>query len=182
MPTGRTSVDRRFSSTWPAWAAFGWGVTFGLWNVYWSLGGDFGLDWLAESIQDDARAGDTTLLVVNSVGGVGKIVAGVLAVATIAPWGQAIPRKLHLGLLYAGGVLVLLYGGANWTQLLLVKIGVVDVPQSIGAEQVSWYLFLWEPIWILGGALFILTAVAYQKTPLSQPGDQGDQVADPHVP
>ncbi len=157
-------MNQRFSSTWPAWGAFWWGILFGLWNISWSLGGEFGIDWLAESIQEYARAGDTMLLVANTVGGLGKFLAGLLALGTISRWGRAIPRKLHLALLYLGGVLLLLYGAANWTQLLLVELGVMGIPESIGsATIVRWYLFLWEPIWIAGGILLILTAIAYQK-------------------
>lgn len=153
----------RRAPTWPAWGAFWWGVLFGLWNLSWSLGGEFGLGWLARSIQEDVRANDTMLLIANTIGGVGKILAGLLALGTIARRGRRLPRTLHLGLLYAGGVLLLLYGGANWTQMLLAETGVIDVPRSIGEDQVRWYLLLWEPLWILGGILLILTAETYRR-------------------
>jgi hypothetical protein len=67
-------------------------------------------------------------------------------------------------LLYVGGVFLVLYGVANWTQMLLVEMGVVDVPRSIGEAQVRWYLYLWEPLWIIGGVLMILTAEAYRRS------------------
>jgi len=153
----------RSRSTFPAWAAFWWGVLFGGLNLSWSLGGEVLLNRMAESIQEQAAEGDTALLVLNTVGGLGKVVIGILALATIARWGRRIPRRLHLALLYAGGVLLVLYGGANWTQMLLVELGVVDVPRSIGEEQVRWYLLLWEPLWILGGALLLWTAEVYRR-------------------
>jgi hypothetical protein len=151
-----------FRSSVPAWATFWWGILFGGLNLYWSLGGEFLLDHLGEMIQKQVAEGDTTLLVLNTIGGLGKIAIGFLALATIARWGRAIPRRLHLVLLYLGGVLLVVYGAANWTQMLLVDMGIVDVPRSIGEAQVRWYLCLWEPLWIIGGVLMILTAEAYR--------------------
>lgn len=146
-----------------AWLTFLWGVLFGALNLWWSLGGDILLDRLGVRIQEQAAEGDTTLMVANTIGGLGKIAIGLLALGTIARWGRRIPWRLHLALLYAGGVLLVLYGGATWTQMLLVELGVVEVPASIGAAQVRWYLFLWEPVWIVGGALMLLTAEAYRR-------------------
>lgn len=151
------------SPLWPAWLTFLWGVVFGGLNLWWSLGGDVLLDRLGVRIQEQAAEGDTMLLVVNTIGGLGKIAIGLLALGTIARWGRRIPRRLSLALLYAGGVLLVVYGGANWMQMLLVELGVVDVPASIGEAQVRWYLFLWEPTWIVGGVLMVLTAESYRR-------------------
>ena len=147
----------------PAWLAFLWGVLFGGLNLSWTAGGDLLVEHLAIAIQEDVAAGDTALLVVNALGGIGKIALGLLALATISRWGRRIPYRLHLAMLYAAGVALLLYGGANWTQMLLVELGVVDVPRSVGEAQVRWYLLLWEPLWIIGGVLMILTAGAYRR-------------------
>lgn len=151
------------SPLWPAWLAFVWGVAFGALNLWWSLGGDVLLGHLGVRIQELVAAGDTTLLVVNTIGGLGKIALGLLALGTISRWGRRIPRRLSLVVLYAGGVLLALYGGANWVQMLLVEAGVVDVPASVGAAQVRWYLLLWEPVWMVGGVLLVLTGEAYRR-------------------
>jgi hypothetical protein len=151
------------SSLWPAWLTFVWGVLCGGLNLWWSLGGDFLLERMGVRIQEEAAAGDTTLLVINTIGGLGKIAIGLLALGTISRWGRRIPRRLSLALLYTGGVLLVLYGGANWTQMLLVELGVVEVPASIGADPLRWYLLLWEPVWIVGGVLMVLTAEAYRR-------------------
>lgn len=158
-----TRREMRSRASIPAWLTFWWGTLFGLWNLSWSLGGEVGLDLLAESLQEDARAGETSLLIVNTVGGLGKIAIGLLALGTISAWGRLIPRTLHLGLLYVGGVLLILYGGANWTQMLLAETGAIAVPESVGESQVRWYLILWEPLWLVGGVLMILTAEAYRR-------------------
>lgn len=150
-------------STLPAWLTFIWGLLFGGLNLYWSLGGELGIDYLGERLQEQAAERDTALLVINAIGGFGKIAIGLLAFATIARWGRSIPRRLHLGLLYVGGILLVLYGGANWTQMLLAELGVIDVPASIGEAQVRWYLFLWEPLWIIGGVLMVMTAEVYRR-------------------
>lgn len=151
------------SPLWPAWLAFVWGVAFGALNLWWSLGGDVLLGHLGVRIQELVAAGDTTLLVVNTIGGLGKIALGLLALGTISRWGRRIPRRFSLVVLYAGGVLLALYGGANWVRMLLVEAGVVDVPASVGAAQVRWYLLLWEPVWMVGGVLLVLTGEAYRR-------------------
>ena len=33
----------------------------------------------------------------------------------------------------------------------------------IGEDVVWWYVFLWEPIWILGGALYFMTAMLFGR-------------------
>jgi hypothetical protein len=150
------------SLLWP-WLVFLWGVVFGALNLWWSVGGELLLDRLAVRIQAQAAEGDTALLVLNTVGGLGKIGIGLLALGTVSRWGRRIPRGVSLAVLYAGGVLLVLYGGANWTQMLLVELGYVDVPVSVGAAQVRWYLFLWEPVWMVGGVAMVLTAEGVRR-------------------
>lgn len=149
--------------TWPAWGTFWWGILFGGLNLFWSFGGELGLNQMGVAIQDEVAAGSTSMLVLNTIGGFGKIVAGVLALATIKPWAKLIPRRLLSGFLYAVGVMLLLYGGANWTQILMAETGVIDIPASIGPGPLRWYLFLWEPLWIAGGAMMLLTADVYRR-------------------
>ena len=89
-----------------------------------------------------------------------KIAGGLLALASIRPWGAAIPRRLLLTLLMGAGVLLTLYGVAGFVEKALMVAGVIDIPAAMGDGPARWYLVLGEPWWILGGVLFLLTANA----------------------
>ena len=41
-----------------------------------------------------------------------------------------------------------------------MALGALDIPADVGRAAVAWYIFLWEPIWLLGGLLFLATARA----------------------
>ena len=46
---------------------------------------------------------------------------------------------------------------------LLMGFGVLDVPDGLGEDVVWWYVFLWEPVWILGGVLYFMTAMLFGR-------------------
>lgn len=152
------------SSSFPAWAAFGWSLVFGLTSLYWAAGGTIGLSTLAETIQDRSRDGDTAFLLVTAVTGVLKIGAGLVALATIQRWGRSVPRWLLLGLVWGIGVGYTLYGVVNFVDKLLMLTGLRSTPDAVGDDVVIWYVLVWEPFWTLGGVLFLWAARAFQRT------------------
>jgi hypothetical protein len=142
-------------------------MIFAAMSFYWAAGGELGLSTLAEVIQDQAAEGDTTMFWSTLLTGVVKVIGGMLALATVQPWGRAIPKRALLWLIRAGGVLLTLYGVAGLIEKLLMVTCVMDIPESIGRGPVWWYLFFWEPWWILGGVLFLMTARAFQTRHIS---------------
>jgi len=42
--------------------------------------------------------------------------------------------------------------------------GLRSIPDAMGDDAVIWYLVVWEPFWILGGVLFLLTAWGFQRS------------------
>jgi hypothetical protein len=84
-----------------------------------------------------------------------KVGAGLVALALVRPWGRHLPRRALRTAAWLGGALLLLYGGASWIQHGLMEAGVVDTPETLGEEAVRWHLLLWDPWWVLGGALFL---------------------------
>jgi len=53
------------------------------------------------------------------------------------------------------GALITLYGGANLVQHVLMASGAVSTPAGLGSESLPWHLALWDPIWLIGGLLFL---------------------------
>jgi hypothetical protein len=148
---------------WPAYAAATWALLFAAYSFYGALGGELGVDQLAADIRDQAEERDPGFVAELWVAGVLKLLAAVLAAILAVRLGRA-PRRRVLVIcswLLAAGLLI--YGAANMVQFGLMKAGAIDTPDSVGTYAVDWYLFLWEPIWLLGGAAFAAAAWAYQR-------------------
>lgn len=150
-------------STLPARLTFAWCLIFAAMSVYWLAGGTIGVSTLANIIQEYVRTGDPNFILTTWVTVVLKITGGLLALATFQRWGQMIPLRLLLTLLIAAGVLLTLYGVAGFVEKALMLSGVIDIPESMGRGPAWWYLVIWEPWWILGGVLFLLTAHATRR-------------------
>ncbi len=56
-----------------------------------------------------------------------------------------------------GGFLIV-YGGASLVQHALMVTGAIDTSAALGEHAARWHLALWDPWWILGGALFWVAA------------------------
>ncbi len=52
------------------------------------------------------------------------------------------------------------YGAFGLAEFGLMALGALDIPADVGRAAVAWYVFLWEPTWLLGGLLFLATARA----------------------
>lgn len=154
--TGDT--QRRQSLTLPAYAAAIWAFAFVLVSFYWAAGGTFGGDTLARSIEEQSRNPTGSFLAIVWVTGVLKALVGLLALAIVHSWGAHIPRWFVLLGVWTAGIIFTLYGLVGIIENLLWETGMRDVPASFGADCVRWYLFFWEPFWLLGGILFLLTA------------------------
>jgi hypothetical protein len=153
---------QRSHATWPAYAAAVWAVLFAAYSIYGALGGELGVDQLARDIREDAEARDTGFVAELWVAGALKLVAAAIALALAFRLGHR-PRSrvlLIAGWLLAAGLLI--YGAANMVQFGLMKAGAISTPDSVGDYAVDWYLFLWEPIWLIGGIAFAAAAWSYQ--------------------
>jgi hypothetical protein len=140
-----------------AYAASLWAFLFAALSFYWGLGGRRGATTLGPAIM--AAATDPLFVLVGLWGvGVVKAIGGVVALALVQPWGQRLPRRLLRAAAGIGGGLAFLYGAASWVQHALMLSGVVTLPAGLGRTAARWHLFLWDPWWMLGGALFVALA------------------------
>lgn len=150
---------------WAGYAACAWSSVFAAMSFYWAAGGTIGLDTQAEAIQEAVREGDQGFLAVVWATGVMKVVGAVLALALVQRWGRLIPRWILLAAAWTAGVGMVLYGGVNFVVgvvvALLRVIEVIDTPADTSAFW--WHLLLWDPWWILGGVLFSIAVLNYQR-------------------
>lgn len=153
----------RSQARWPAISTAIWAVLFGGLNLYWTLGGRGLTGYLGQSIQDGIANNDQQLLLANTVGGIGKLVPGAIAIVSILPIAKRIPRLMLSLALIVPAVGMFLYGFLNWCIATVALIGIIETPESIGETALPWYVGLWEPTWMLGGALLMLTWRAWRQ-------------------
>lgn len=132
----------------PAYAAFVWSVVFLIPHVYWAAGGTVGLE--VESV-------DGLLAAVNYAAIVLSIVAAVLALALVRPWGASLPHRVLLIGAWGACVLLSLRGSVGLIQALVFMLGGSD-------DELSRIGLVFEPLFLVGGILFGLAAWQYQRT------------------
>ncbi|HWK80014.1 MAG TPA: DUF3995 domain-containing protein [Thermomicrobiales bacterium] len=146
-----------------AYAAAIWSFAFALLSLAWALGSDVGANTLARSIEDQARERSGSFVTLMWVTVFLKVLAGAIALSLVPRWGARIPRWLRLTAAWTAAVILTLYGVAGIVEKVLWKTGVRTVPASFGADRVDWYLFFWDPFWLLGGILFAFAAWTFQR-------------------
>ena len=147
--------------TWAAYAACAWALLFALMSFYWALGGEFGVNTLGSGIQ--ALSHDPGFVAVVWLTGVAKVVGGLFALTLVRPWARWLPPIWKLVLAWAGGIGLALYGGVQLIIEGLVLGGAIRVSGAVDWEGLRWHVWLWDPLWLLGGVLFLLAAWQYQR-------------------
>ena len=129
-----------------------WCVLFAVVHLYWALGGQRGL---ASSAGAELATGRPLWFVLGGLWGV----AVVLLVG--AAFGIGLTRWRFRGTLRRLVVVVgLLGGGLLVVRGLLLEVvlatGAGGVSNAVGPEQTYWSLLLWNPWFVLGGAMVLL--------------------------
>lgn len=152
------------SSHKPAWAGYAaclWGLLFAALSFYWAAGGRAGLGTLSKGVREPALDRDAAFVAVIWATGALKVLAALLGLALVQPWGTRLPRRALLAAGWGTGMLLTLYGAVGIVNALLAELGVIA---SSDPATVRWYLFVWEPIWLLGGLLFLAAARHHGRT------------------
>jgi Protein of unknown function (DUF3995) len=97
-------------------------------SFYWAAGGTAGAETIAADIEELGLANPWLL----GVTGVLKVVGGLVALALVRPWGEAIPRRILLAAAWGAAALLLLYAAANFVDHGLMEAGVRSVPTALG--------------------------------------------------
>lgn len=147
---------------WVAYTAIAWWLAFAAFSFYWVAGGTFGLNTLGEGIELLAAEGELWFLVLVAVTGAMKLIPGLLVLSLIQPWGDRFPLKIRLATVAGLGILLFLYGGIQMAVKLLVLAGVF-IPEEIDTAGFWGHLLIWDPVWIIGGALLCAVAWNYYR-------------------
>ncbi|GAB3295090.1 DUF3995 domain-containing protein [Parasphingorhabdus pacifica] len=138
---------------WPARAAAVWAFAFAALSVFWALGGQLGLHPF------ETATPSTTLVVMNVLAATAKVALGLLALASIS---ERVTWSLLGVALWTAALALLTYGAVGMLSNGLVIAGLVDLGGP--PTRFHWYFTLiWDPYFLLGGVLFLLTAVRHGK-------------------
>ncbi|WP_025273008.1 DUF3995 domain-containing protein [Haloglycomyces albus] len=145
-----------------AWLLIVWSAAFGGLSVIWASGGTWLVDKVSPGLQQMADDPVWWFILLLWGTAVVKFGYGVWALAITRPWGRVFPRWLLLFGGWTVGPLTLAYGSVQFALAYPVYIGKTEYPDAPDPETLWWYVFVWDPIWIVGGALTIAAVVTYQ--------------------
>ncbi|MFD7257558.1 DUF3995 domain-containing protein [Streptomyces sp. NPDC059874] len=153
-----TRADRFAAAT--AWqratgsAACVWMVVFAGFHAYWALGGTYGLP-PGESLVDN-----TPLFIIDLIAIPMNLGGAALALALVQRWGLFFPRRLVLCGAWGCALLMVFHALPAMVDLAIFLAGRREGPLE-GMDRFS--VLIYEPYWMLGGLLFTVLAVAFQR-------------------
>jgi hypothetical protein len=154
--TSSAALDAR--SRLPAAAAAAWATVFAAASAYWAAGGTGGSATIANDLAERAAARDPGFVATLWTAAALKLLLAALALALARP----VAGRLESAVRFAGwasGTALALYGSlVGLVEFVSMGLGVREVRAGIGHAAVAWYIFLWEPAWVLGGLLFLAAA------------------------
>ena len=125
--------------------------------------GTGGAGTIARSLADRAAERDPELVATLWGAAVLKAMVAALALALARPATARFARVVRLAGWITGGALTF-YGAAGLIEFAFMALGARDVPTDVGDTAMLWYVFLWEPLWLLGGLLFLVAARQAART------------------
>ncbi|MFE9635258.1 DUF3995 domain-containing protein [Streptomyces sp. NPDC006463] len=135
-------------------AACVWMVVFAAFHAYWALGGTFGLP-PGESLVDN-----TPLFIIDLIAIPMNLGGAALALALVQRWGLFFPRWLVLCGAWGCALLMVFHALPAMVDLAVYLAGRRGTPLE-GMDRFS--VLLYEPYWMLGGLLFTVMALAFQR-------------------
>lgn len=148
-----------------AYLAAGWAVIFAVLHFFWALGGEVGLD---VSSGERLASGRPAWFVAGGLWGVGFLCLIGSAVALGLEQRGVQGRRWRLLRLLGLAICVLLLVRGVLIEVLLIA-GVLTVGE-VSAAQKFWTLVVWNPWFILGGALFGLAVRSFGKGMVARAG------------
>jgi len=154
-----------------ALAAVAWCFVFAVAHIFWALGGSAGL---ASSAGADLAARRPAAFVILGLWGVAGLLLGAAVAIVAVATGRFGSRGVWaIGIVGSG----LLVRGVALEVVLATDTG--GIRAAVGPLETRWSLLLWNPWFVLGGALFIGTGVLLLERVRTAKLSQ--EPADPHT-
>jgi hypothetical protein len=134
---------------------------YALVSAYWTAGGTALLSTVGGPVEELARRGGGSAVLVGALTVLLKLAGGVLGLALVRRWGCRLPaRPLRILALAAGGLLTL-YGGLNVVVGGLALLRVFGTPEDPGALR--WHVGVWDLWFLLWGLLLLVAAIGARR-------------------
>jgi hypothetical protein len=163
----------RWSTAGTAAAAFAAAVVafaYALVSLYWAMGGHGLVSTVCGYVEQFARHGGVTPVLVAVAAVVAKVVGGLLALALVQPWGKAVPRlRWLLAGAAAASALLVAYGGLNVVAGALVLSNVIHPAGSVDRTALRWHVGVWDLWFLIWGILLALAAAGYWRRTVGWP-------------
>jgi Protein of unknown function (DUF3995) len=148
---------------WPAYAAAVLAFASAAVSVYWTLGGTALLDALGGTFERLARDRSAAALALGIMVILVKVAGGLLALALVRPWGTTVGRRLLLPPSVLGGMILVLYGGAEVLLGGLVLGDVITPSGPVDEHALRWHVFVWDLRFLFWGLALGLAAWRYHR-------------------
>ncbi len=125
-------------------------------SAYWTAGGTALLSTVGGELDDLARRGGSTAVLVGVVTVALKVAGCVFRLALVRPWGARLPARLPEGVATAAGALLVLYGGALTVVGALALAGLFGPPADPVALRR--HVLVWDLWFLVWGALLVTAA------------------------
>jgi hypothetical protein len=143
------------------------GLAYAAISVYWALGGTWLLDTVGGTLGQQGRAGNPGIVLAVWAAAVLKIIGAIvpLAAAGVTPGPATTTRRRQMRILaWVEAAILTIYGLALTGAGLLVQSGAIAPPASADHRALAWHAYLWDPWFLLWGAL-VTAALVRSRQP-----------------
>lgn len=164
--TGDTTAavpNVRRPAAWAAYAACALALLYAGVSFYWAAGDTAGLGAIGGDLEELGQARDPVIIALLWATCALKVVAGLLALALVRPWGRLFPRWMLLAAAGGGAALLAGYGGLYVAVQGLVVAGIIETSGPVDWTPFLWHLLVWDPWFLLMGILLGVAAWGYQR-------------------
>jgi hypothetical protein len=150
-----------------AQAACGAGLAYAAVSVYWALGGTWLLDTVGGTLEQQGRTGNPGIIVAVCAAAVLKVIGAIVPLAAVGVTsGQAtIARRRQVrALAWLEAAILTIYGLVLTAAGLLVQSGAIAPAASADHRALAWHAYLWDPWFLLWGAL-VTAALVRSRQP-----------------
>lgn len=144
------------TSKWALWSGIAWSVLFALMSFYWAMGGMIGIRSLGGVIYEIALARDPEFIPIVWLTGWIKIWGAIFLLLLFKKWSSRGVNLVLYWVVVLGGACLFIYGALNFATISLAALGWLEM--ELDSYAIKMRLLFWEPFWMLGGVLYLLSA------------------------
>jgi len=138
-------------------------------SLFWTVGGTWLLDTLGGELERLARERAPGTVALGAAVVMLKAATGVAGLTLARAWRHGpVPRPVMAFDALAGGVLAL-WGAANVLAGSLALLGVLPGPAADDERALRWHVLLWDPWFLLWGALLLVAVARARPTGRRRP-------------